>query len=114
MCRPGAANDHPEKARKVNKMATMISRDEAVNRVNEWNAKIDNFIKVELPKLLEADGVRVKNGRISMNDWFKAQHIINKQNFYQEGHAIQMELRDAGHDVKMNMQDHTLVFPKWW
>lgn len=95
-------------------MATMISRDDAVNAVNEWNAKIDNFMKVELPKLLESKGVRVKNGKISMNDWFKAAQIVHEQNFYQEGHAIQMELRNAGHDVKMNMQDNTLVFPKWW
>ena len=94
-------------------MATMISRTEAENRVNAWNAKIDNFMKVVLPKLLEAEGVRVKNGKISMNDWFKAQTIIQKQNFYKEGHEIQMELRNAGYDVKMNMQDDTLVFPRW-
>ena len=95
-------------------MATIISRTEAENRVNAWNAKIDNFMKAELPELLKAECIRVKNGKISMNDWFKAQTVINKQNFYTEGHAIQMELRDAGYDVKMNMQDHTLVLPRWW
>lgn len=96
------------------KMATMISKEEAKKAVNEWNAKIDNFMKNELPKLLEEEGVRVKNGKISMNDWFKAQAIIQKQNFYTEGHAIQMKLRDAGHDIKMNMQDDTLVYPRSW
>ena len=95
-------------------MARIIDRSEAENIVNAWNAKIDNFMKVELPKLLESEGVRVKNGKICMNDWFKAQTIIQKQNFYKEGHAIQMELRDAGYDVKMNMQDDTLVFPRWF
>lgn len=95
-------------------MATKMSREEVVKSVEAWNAKIDNFMKVELPKLLESDGVRVKNGKISMNDWFKAMTIVNNQNFYKEGHAIQMELRNAGYDVKMNMQDNTLVFPKWW
>ena len=95
-------------------MASKMSRDEVANAVEAWNAKIDNFMKNELPKLLEAEGVRVKNGKISMNDWFKAASIVNKQNFYKEGHAIQMELRDAGYDVKMNMQDNTLVFPRWW
>ena len=94
-------------------MATM-TRDDVVNAVNAWNKKIDNFMQIELPKLLEAEGVRVKNGRISMNDWFKANEIVQKQNFYAEGHAIQMELRNAGYDVKMNMQDNTLVYPKWW
>ena len=104
--------NNPGKAM-VKAMATIISRTEAENAVNAWNAKIDNFMKVDLPKLLESEGVRVKNGRISMNDWFKANEIINRQNFYEEGHAIQMELRNAGYDVKMNMQDHTLVFPRW-
>ena len=93
-------------------MAT-ISKTEAENRVNAWNDKIDNFMNVELPKLLEAEGVRVKNGKISVGDWFKANEIINRQNFYKEGHAVQMELRDAGYDVKMNMQNNTLVFPRW-
>lgn len=92
----------------------MISRIEAENAVKAWNEKIDNFMKVELPKLLEENGVTVKNGKIKMNDWFKAQTIIQKQNFYAEGHKIQMELRDAGYDVKMNMQDNTLCFPRWW
>ena len=84
------------------------------NAVEAWNAKIDGFMKNELPKLLEAEGVRVKNGKISMNNWFKAMEIVNKQNFYKEGHEIQMKLRDAGYDVKMNMQDNKLVFPRWW
>lgn len=92
----------------------MISREEAKKAVNEWNAKIDNFMKVDLPKLLEESGVHVKNGRVKMNDWFKAQYIINDQHFYEEGHAIQMKLRDAGHDIKMNMQDNTLVYPRCW
>jgi hypothetical protein len=103
----------PGKAR-ANIMEKIISRIEAENTVNAWNAKIDTFMKVELPKLLESEGIPVKNGRISMNGWFKANEIINRQNFYEEGHAILRELREAGYDVKMNMQDHTLTFPRWW
>ena len=95
-------------------MKKVITKEDAMKAVDEWNAKIENFMTNELPKLLEAEGVQVKNGRISMNDWFKANEIINKQNFYTEGHAIQMELRDAGHDIKMNMQDNTLVYPRYW
>ena len=95
-------------------MATMISKEDAMKAVDEWNAKIDTFMNVELPKLLEAEGFKVKNGKVSINAWFKANEIIGKQNFYKEGHAIQMELRDAGYDIKMNMQDHTLVYPVWW
>lgn len=91
----------------------MISRIEAENKINEWNKHIVDFMEKELPELLKAEGVRVKNGKISMNDWFKAQAIIGKQNFYEKGHAIQMELRNAGHDVKMNMQDNTLSYSRW-
>ena len=95
-------------------MTTTIDRNEAANIVNAWNAKLDKFMKDELPELLMSEGIRVKNGKISMNDWFKAQTIIQNQHFYEEGHSIQMKLRNAGHDVKMNMQDNTLVFPRWW
>ena len=89
-------------------MAT-ISRNEARNAVDGWNARIVHFMEAELPELLEAEGIHVKNGMIKMNDWFRAQEVIRRQDFYTQGHAIQMELRNAGHDVKMNMQDDTLV-----
>jgi hypothetical protein len=91
----------------------MVSRIEAENKINEWNKHIADFMEKELPELLKAEGVRVKNGKILMNDWFKAQAIIGRQNFYEKGHAIQMELRNAGHDVKMNMQDNTLSYSSW-
>lgn len=94
-------------------MAIEISMNEAENAVNEWNTKVETFMKNGLPKLLEAEGVRVKNGKISANDWFKACEIVNKQNFYEIGHALQMKLRGAGYDVKMDMQNNTLVFPMW-
>ena len=94
-------------------MATMINRTDAEKMVNDWNEKIRNFMENDLPRLLKENGVPVKNGKINMNGWFKANEIIREQNFYEEGHAIQMELRAAGWDVKMNMQDDTLVFPRW-
>lgn len=94
-------------------MATNITKEEAKKTVKEWNAHIENFMQNELPRLLEERGYPVKNGRVSMNAWFAANEIIGKQNFYKTGHEIQMKLREAGHDVKMNMQDHTLVFPDW-
>ena len=92
---------------------TTISRNEAEKRVNDWNAHIENFMTNELPRILEERGVRVKNGKISMNDWFKANEIVNEQNFYKTGIEILRELRDAGYDVKMNMQSNELVFPRW-
>lgn len=89
-------------------MAT-ISREKAQQTVDAWNARIAHFMQEELPALLEAEGVHVKNGKINATAWFKANSIIQRQDFYTQGHAIQMELRNAGHDVKMNMQDNTLV-----
>lgn len=87
----------------------MISRIEAERAIKEWNDHIADFMANKLPELLKAEGVQVKNGRICMNDWFKANEIVERQNFYKTGHELQMKLRDAGHDVKMNMQDNTLV-----
>ena len=92
----------------------MITKEEATAIVNAWNEDIHDFMGNKLPELLKEAGVPVKNGRISMNAWFKANEIIQKQNFYQKGHEIQMMLREAGHDIKMNMQDNTLVLPWRW
>ena len=92
----------------------MITKENATAIVNAWNADIHDFMENKLPELLKEAGVPVKNGRISMNAWFKANEIVQKQNFYEKGHEIQMMLREAGHDIKMNMQDNTLVLPWRW
>lgn len=89
---------------------TTITKEVAMTTVEVWNAKIKSFMENELPELLKAEGCRVKNGKIAMNDYFKGMQIVQSQNFYQKGHEIQMKLRNAGYDVKMNMQDNTLVF----
>ena len=59
--------------------------------------------------LLEKKGITVRNGQIKLQYWFTAVQIIEEHNFYTKGYALQMELREAGYDVKMNMQDYSLV-----
>lgn len=87
-----------------------ITKEVAMTTVEIWNAKIKDFMENKLPELLKAEGIPVKNGKIPMNSYFKAMQIIQRQNFYKKGHEIQMKLRNAGYDVKMDMQNDTLVF----
>lgn len=44
-----------------------------------------------------------------MADWFKANELIRKQDFYKKGIEIQNMLRDDMHDVKMDMQSNKLI-----
>lgn len=86
-----------------------ITREEARQTVTAWNASIDEFIANKLPALLESEGIPVRNGKIRMNDYMKAMQILQKQDFYTRGRAIQEKLRSAGYDVKMDMQSDKLV-----
>lgn len=86
-----------------------IDRVKAESMVNEWNSYVKNFMENELPVLLEKKGVPVKNGRITLNYWFTAMQIVQDQKHYEKARMVQIILRNAGYDVKMNMQDHTLT-----
>lgn len=72
--------------------------------IEEHNKMIDKFINEELPKQLN-----VVNGKISMNDWFKANQITKEQHFYEKGMKILKACRKYGYDVKMDMQSDKLV-----
>jgi len=73
--------------------------------ISAHNDSIDNYININLSKILNA-----KDGKINLTQWFEAQELIRQQNFYEKGRKIQIELRAAGYDVKMNMQSYKLVF----
>ena len=88
----------------------MTSKEMAMVMVDDWNKRIDRFMDETLPVLLTADGFKVKDGKVSVNAWFAAQRHINAQHFYETGRHLQMMLREDGHDVKMDMQSHKLVF----
>lgn len=73
--------------------------------VKEHNEKIDYFMNVTLAKELNC-----KDGKVNINDWFKAQELINRQGFYISAKAILDTLRAFGYDVKIDMQTNKLVF----
>lgn len=81
-----------------------MTKGEAQEIILTHNKSIDDYINIELAKELNA-----KDGKISINQWFKAQQFINAQNFYKKGMAILNDLRNQGFDVKMNMQSNKLV-----
>lgn len=80
--------------------------------VKDWNEYVDKFMTEELPTELIKRGVSVKDGKIALNDWFKAQEIIKNSKIHEIGWGIMEVLRDQGYDVKMNMQDNKLVYHK--
>lgn len=82
-----------------------MTKQDVINAIQAHNNAIDNYINGELSKKLNA-----KNGKIKMNQWFKAQTLIKEQNFYKKGMVILKELRAEGFDVKMDMQSNKLVF----
>lgn len=81
-----------------------MMKEEAIRKIKEHNDSIDTYINSTLAHELGA-----KDGKISMNQWFKAQALIKEQNFYEKGMTILKELRNEGFDVKMNMQSNKLV-----
>ena len=86
-----------------------MTREEAKKIINAHNDEIDNFIYNEIPKLLNL--TKDENGEYSltMADWFKANELIRKQDFYKKGIEIQNMLRDDMHNVKMDMQSNKLI-----
>ena len=83
---------------------------EARTHVEKWNKHIDDFMTNDLPGMLKERGINVVNGEIKLNDWFKAQQIIQDQNFFKKGYSILKKLRGKGFDIKMDMQRHTLNY----
>ena len=89
-----------------------MTREEAKKIIDAHNNEIDNFIYNEIPKLLNLTNLtKDKNGEYSltMEDWFKANELIRKQNFYKKGIEILNMLRDDMHNVKMDMQSNKLI-----
>lgn len=82
-----------------------MTRAEVKAMIEKHNNEIDNYIHNILPSELGK-----KEDELTMCDWFKAQALISKQDFYNKGRSIQMPLRELGFDVKMDMQSNKLVF----
>lgn len=89
-----------------------MTREEAKKIIDAHNDEIDNFIYNEIPKLLNLTNLtKDKNGEYSLTieDWFKANELIRKQDFYKKGMEILNMLRDDMHNVKMDMQSNKLI-----
>lgn len=89
-----------------------MTREEAKKIIDAHNDEIDNFIYNEIPKLLNLTNLtKDKNGEYSLTieDWFKANELIRKQDFYKKGIEILNMLRDDMHNVKMDMQSNKLI-----
>ena len=82
-----------------------MTKDNVKKRIQEHNESITRYYEGELAEALGA-----KDGKITLDKWFKAQELIKAQGFYEKGMKILKECRKAGFDVKMNMQDNRLVF----
>lgn len=72
-----------------------------MEKAHAHNTAVDNYI-IELKKYFGGE-------KITAVQWFEAQTLIRKQNFYEKGMKILKELRTNGIDVKMDMQSHKLV-----
>lgn len=75
------------------------------NMARQHNESVDRYVNVTLKEHFGSD-------KISVDQWFEAQRLINAQDFYGKGHAILTVLRAFGIDCKMNMQNNKLHCPE--
>lgn len=73
--------------------------------IEKNNKIIDDFIQNELPTLIGS-----KDGKISLEQWFKAQSIIQGKNFYKTSYTLLQHFRALGYDVKINCQSDKLSY----
>lgn len=73
-----------------------------LKKAHAHNTAVDDYINVTLRDYFGGD-------KITVAQWFEAQTLIRKQNFYKKGMAILKELKANGIEVKMDMQSDKLV-----
>lgn len=77
-----------------------LGREDVIRAVEAHNNSIDTYINGELAERLGA-----VNGRISVDKWFKAQELLEAQDFRKKGYAILRLCRHDGWDVKIGCDD---------
>lgn len=80
------------------------TKEVAKNTVESHNWFIDEFIKTIPQKLGKTQDT------LNACDWFKAQTIIKEEHLYEKAMQILEELRNDGHDVKIDMQSYKLLY----
>lgn len=86
-----------------------MTKEQVRAKIEAHNVSVDNYIANALPGELEKAGFVVKNGKTSVNAWFKAQELIKEQRFYERACELTTQLREQGFDVKRGC-DHKLVW----
>lgn len=86
----------------------MFTKEDAINMITRHNNQVNTFINEELPKALGIEDP--DHAAINIDQWFKAQALIQKQGFYKQGMAIVKVLRADGYDVKIDGQRETLHY----
>lgn len=84
--------------------AQELVKDILITKAKAHNEAIDNYINVTLRDHFGSD-------TITVSQWFEAQQLIRKQNFYEKGKAIQDEAKQYGLRFLMDMQSDKLVIP---
>lgn len=86
-----------------------MTKEQVRAKIDFHNNAIDKYISDVLPGELVKAGFTVKNGKTSVNAWFKAQELIKEQRFYEKACELTTQLREQGFDVKRGA-DHKLVW----
>ncbi len=86
-------------------MTGTILKSDVLDLIEKHNNEIDGFIYGELSEKLGA-----KNGKIRLDQWFKAQELIKEKRFYEKGMDLLKLFRDDGWDVKIDAQSNKLRF----
>lgn len=79
-------------------------KNSLIEKAIAHNESVDTYINVTLRNHFGGD-------KINLSQWFEAQQMIRRQNFYEKGMAILHELKAAGLDCTMDMQQNKLHNP---
>jgi 23S rRNA pseudoU1915 N3-methylase RlmH len=80
-----------------------MTDQEAKELIEKHNNEIDKYVESLGEKL------HAKNGKIPIENWFKANEMIQEQGFYEKGMKILKQIKSEGFNVKMDMQSNKLV-----
>lgn len=84
-----------------------MTREQAMAKVNAYNAELKDYTENGLYEDLGVDKNKTVNGGEWFRLWNKAYNLLRK--YYEIGYPILEECRACGHDVKMNMQSYELI-----
>ena len=81
----------------------VMTDQEAKNLIKKHNDEVDEYVESLGEKF------HAKSGMISIENWFKANEMIQEQGFYEKGMKVLRQIKSEGFNVKMDMQSNKLV-----